>query len=61
VAGTRAGFGRDTPADTQLKEVTILDEFENAASVKIVAPTGSTASTWLGSTAAASSSPSSGR
>jgi hypothetical protein len=37
VQGTRAGFGKSTPAEKQLKEVTILDQFENAASVKIVA------------------------
>jgi hypothetical protein len=34
---TRAGGGKDTPKDKQQKDVTILDVFENAASVKIVA------------------------
>ena len=34
---TRAGGGKDTPKDHQQKDVTILDVFENAASVKIVA------------------------
>jgi hypothetical protein len=37
VQGTRRGGGKDTPKDKQIKEVTILDKFENAASVKIVA------------------------
>lgn len=37
VEGTRRGGGKDTPKDKQLKEVTILDRYENAASVKIVA------------------------
>lgn len=37
VQNTRAGAGRDTPPARQLKEVTILDRFGNAASVKIVA------------------------
>jgi hypothetical protein len=37
VAGVRAGFGKQTPKDRQLKDVTILDRFENAAAVKIVA------------------------
>jgi hypothetical protein len=37
IAGVRAGYGKDTPKDKQLKEVTILDRFENAAAVKIVA------------------------
>lgn len=37
VLGTRAGYGRDTPAERQQKDVTILDVFGNAASVKIVA------------------------
>ncbi len=35
VQNTRYGAGRDTPEERQLKEVTILDKFENAASVKI--------------------------
>jgi hypothetical protein len=34
---TRAGGGKDTPKDKQQKDVTILDVFENVASVKIVA------------------------
>jgi hypothetical protein len=37
VQGTRAGYGKQTPKEKQLKEVTILDVFENAASVKVVA------------------------
>ena len=37
VQGTRAGSGRQTPEARRLKEVTILDIYENAASVKIVA------------------------
>jgi len=37
VLGTRAGGGKDTPKDKQQKDVTILDVFENAASVKVVA------------------------
>lgn len=37
VQGTRAGGGKDTPKDKQQKDVTILDVFENAASVKVVA------------------------
>lgn len=37
VQGTRRGGGKDTPKDKQIKEVTILDKFENAASVKVVA------------------------
>jgi hypothetical protein len=37
VGGVRAGFGKQTPKDKQLKDVTILDRFENAAAVKIVA------------------------
>lgn len=37
VQGTRRGFGKQTPKEKQLKEVAILDVFENAASVKIVA------------------------
>jgi hypothetical protein len=37
VQGTRRGGGKDTPKDKQLNEVTILDRYENAASVKIVA------------------------
>ena len=37
VANVRAGGGKKTPKDKQLKDVTILDRFENAAVVKIVA------------------------
>ncbi|HEX8280932.1 MAG TPA: nuclear transport factor 2 family protein [Chthoniobacterales bacterium] len=37
VADTRAGNGKDAPAEKQQKEVTILDLFGNAASVKVVA------------------------
>ena len=37
VKGTRAGYGKETPADKRQKDVTILDVFENAASVKVVA------------------------
>jgi hypothetical protein len=37
VAGTRAGYGKETPPDKVQTDVTILDVFENAASVKIVA------------------------
>ena len=34
---TRDGGGKNTPPDRQLKEVTILDRYNNAAVVKIVA------------------------
>lgn len=37
VQGTKSGFGKQTPKEKQQKDVTILDVFENAASVKIVA------------------------
>jgi hypothetical protein len=37
IQGTRAGYGKNTPKEKQLKDVTILDIFGNAASVKIVA------------------------
>ena len=37
VQGTRRGGGKNTPAEKQQKDVTILDVFENAASVKVVA------------------------
>ena len=37
VLGTRAGGGKQTPKEKQQKDVTILDVFENAASVKVVA------------------------
>jgi hypothetical protein len=34
VNGTRHGYGKETPAERQQKEVTILDIFRNAASVR---------------------------
>lgn len=37
VQGVRTGYGKNTPKDKQQKDVTILDVFENAASVKVVA------------------------
>ena len=37
VEGTRRGGGKKTPPEKQQKDVTILDVFENAASVKFVA------------------------
>lgn len=37
VQGTRRGYGAKTPKERQSKEVTILDVFGNAASVKVVA------------------------
>jgi hypothetical protein len=37
VQGVRRGGGKQTPKEKQLKEVTLLDVFGNAASVKIVA------------------------
>jgi hypothetical protein len=37
IANVRGGGGTKTPKDKQQKDVTILDRFENAASVKIVA------------------------
>ena len=37
VKNTRAGGGTRTPPDKQQKDVTILDIYENAASVKVVA------------------------
>src|SRR5215213_5086315 len=37
VQGTRRGGGNKTPKEQQLKEVTILDRYEGAAVVKIVA------------------------
>jgi len=37
VQGTRRGGGKETPKERRQKDVTILDVFENAASVKIVA------------------------
>lgn len=37
VLGTSRGHGKNTPKEKQQKDVTILDVFENAASVKVVA------------------------
>lgn len=37
VQGVRSGFGKNTPKEKQQKDVTILDVYENAASVKVVA------------------------
>ncbi len=37
VQGTRAGYGKNTPKEKQQKDVSILDIFEHAACVKIVA------------------------
>ena len=37
VGGTRAGGGSKTPAEKRQKDVTILDIYEKAASVKVVA------------------------
>lgn len=37
VQGTRNGGGKNTPKENQQRDVTILDVFENAASVKVVA------------------------
>ena len=37
VRKTRAGIGKSVPKDKQQKDITILDVFENAASVKVVA------------------------
>lgn len=37
VQGTRSGGGTRTPPERQQKDVTILDRFENAASVKVIA------------------------
>jgi hypothetical protein len=37
VQGVKRGGGKDTPKERQQKDVTILDVFENAASVKVVA------------------------
>ena len=34
---TKRGGGKNTPKEKQLKEVTVLDVYENAASVKVVA------------------------
>lgn len=37
VAGTRAGYGTQTPEAQRRRDVTILDIYENVASVKVVA------------------------
>ncbi len=37
VQSTRAGYGRKTPPDQQRKDVTILDRFNDMATVKVVA------------------------
>lgn len=37
VQGVRSGYGKSTPKEKQQKDVTILDVFENAASVKVIA------------------------
>ena len=37
INATRAGYGKNIPQDKQQKDVTILDVFENAAVVKVVA------------------------
>ena len=37
VQGTRRGGGKDTPANKRQSDVTILDVYENVASVKVVA------------------------
>lgn len=37
VQGVRRGGGKDTPKEKQQKDVTILDVFGNAASVKVIA------------------------
>lgn len=37
VQGVRKGYGKNTPKEKQQKDVTILDVYENAASVKVVA------------------------
>ena len=37
VQGTKRGGGKNTPKEKQQKDVTILDFFENAASVKLIA------------------------
>ena len=37
VQSTRAGGGKNTPKEQQLRDITILDRFNNAAVVKIVA------------------------
>jgi hypothetical protein len=35
IAGTRAGYGKETPAERRLDDVTVLDVFGNAASVRV--------------------------
>ena len=37
IQGTRRGGGKNTPKERQQKDVTILDVYENAASVKVIA------------------------
>jgi hypothetical protein len=37
ILGTRNGGGKNTPKEKQLKDVTILDVYENVASVKVIA------------------------
>jgi hypothetical protein len=37
VQGVRTGYGKNTPKERQQKDITILDVYENAASVKIIA------------------------
>jgi len=37
VQGTRGAYGKNTPKEKQQKDITILDVFENAASVKLIA------------------------
>jgi hypothetical protein len=37
IQGVRAGYGKSTPKEKQQRDVTILDVYENAASVKVVA------------------------
>lgn len=37
INGTRAGYGKQTPPERRQADVTVLDVFENAASVKVVA------------------------
>lgn len=36
VQAVRGGYGKSTPKEKQLKDVTLLDRFENAASAKVV-------------------------
>jgi hypothetical protein len=37
VQGVRSGYGKNTPKEKQQKDVTILDVYENTASVKVIA------------------------